>query len=456
MPAKVKEVSLNNRTVRGKLAPSGKPYFRLLGEGLHLGYRKPATPGRAGAWVARRRREDGGYRTDTLGLADDLPTVPADGVEVLTFEQAQAALRGLAKEWAEAERAATEAAKGAPTVRDAVTDYTAGRMRRAAKAGKDAQLRLARHVLAAPLADLPLHLLTDAALAEWRAALTLGGRRKKNASAEPLAPATEARLLNDLRAALTAAALRHKVDLAHVIRVGLKAPEAPDRARDLQILSDADVRRVVDAARIVDADWGALVLVLAATGARFDQVARITVADFQPEHGRIMVPPSRKGRTSKAKAHIAVPVPPDVVAALRPLTAGRTGAEPLLTRWHNIKVAPSEGNGFVTWQRDGRRAWLDSSELSRPWRQTLAQAEIGGALVPYCLRHSSIVRGLSAGLPVRLVAAVHDTSTAMIEKHYSAHIVDASEELLRRAMVPMGGGEVASQAVAKAKRVMGA
>lgn len=49
MPRKVKEVSLNNRTARAKLAASGKPYFRLLGEGLHLGYRKPATPGRAGA-----------------------------------------------------------------------------------------------------------------------------------------------------------------------------------------------------------------------------------------------------------------------------------------------------------------------------------------------------------------------------------------------------------------------
>jgi len=456
MPAKVKEVSFNNRTARAKLPASGKPYFRLLGEGLHLGYRKPATTGRAGAWVARRRREDGGYRTDNLGVADDLPAVLADGVNVMTFEQAQAALRGLAKEWASAERAAAEAAKGAPTVRDAVTEYTAGRMRRAVKAGRDAQLRLARHVLTAPLADLPLNLVTDGALAEWRGALTLGGRRKKNAPAEALAPATEARLLNDLRAALTAAALRHKMDLAHVIRVGLKAPEAPDRARDLQILSDADVRRVVDAARVVDADWGALVLVLAATGARFDQVARITVADFQVEHGRIMVPPSRKGRTTKAKPRIAVPVPPDVVAALRPLTAGRMGGEPLLTRWRNVKVTPSEGNGFMTWQRDGRRAWLDSSELSRSWRQTLAQAEIGGALVPYCLRHSSIVRGLSAGLPVRLVAAVHDTSTAMIEQHYSAHIVDASEELLRRAMVPMGGGEVASLAAEKAKRMVSA
>ena len=50
----------------------------------------------------------------------------------------------------------------------------------------------------------------------------------------------------------------------------------------------------------------------------------------------------------------------------------------------------------------------------------------------YALRHSSIVRALVAGLPVRLVAAAHDTSVEMIEAHYSAHIIDATEDLHRK------------------------
>jgi hypothetical protein len=45
---------------------------------------------------------------------------------------------------------------------------------------------------------------------------------------------------------------------------------------------------------------------------------------------------------------------------------------------------------------------------------------------------------------VRLVAAMHDTSAVMVEKHYSAFIVDASEELLRRAMVPLAPAPVAT------------
>lgn len=58
-------------------------------------------------------------------------------------------------------------------------------------------------------------------------------------------------------------------------------------------------------------------------------------------------------------------------------------------------------------------------------------------IVPYALRHSSIVRGIAAGLPVRLVAAVHDTSVAMIKKHYSRWIVDGLEELAAQAIIPL-------------------
>ena len=40
-------------------------------------------------------------------------------------------------------------------------------------------------------------------------------------------------------------------------------------------------------------------------------------------------------------------------------------------------------------------------------------------------------------LPVRLVAALHDTSAAMIEAHYSAFIVDALDALSAGAVIPL-------------------
>ena len=172
-----------------------------------------------------------------------------------------------------------------------------------------------------------------------------------------------------------------------------------------------------------------------------DQVARITVADFQPEAGRVMVPVSRKGKGEKQITHVAVPLPEDVIARLRSLARDRLGHEPLLMHWHHQQAKGDKATGLLPrWECIDRRRWPDGTAMRRPWRAVVAAAELPPGLVPYCLRHSSIVRGLRAGLPVSLVAAVHYTSGMMIEKHYGAFIVDATVDLLRRAMVSMTVG----------------
>lgn len=74
--------------------------------------------------------------------------------------------------------------------------------------------------------------------------------------------------------------------------------------------------------------------------------------------------------------------------------------------------------------------------MLRGWKKALARAGVE-YVEPYALRHSSIVSALTKGLPVRLVAAAHDTSVSMIEKHYSAYIVDAAEDMLRNAITPL-------------------
>jgi hypothetical protein len=74
--------------------------------------------------------------------------------------------------------------------------------------------------------------------------------------------------------------------------------------------------------------------------------------------------------------------------------------------------------------------------LTRPWAEI---RELAGLpeVIPYSLRHSSIVRGIRQGLPIRLVAALHDTSVQMIEKHYARWIADGLEELAARSVVPL-------------------
>jgi hypothetical protein len=40
-------------------------------------------------------------------------------------------------------------------------------------------------------------------------------------------------------------------------------------------------------------------------------------------------------------------------------------------------------------------------------------------------------------LPIRLVAALHDTSVEKIERHYSRWITESLEEIVARAVIPL-------------------
>jgi hypothetical protein len=53
----------------------------------------------------------------------------------------------------------------------------------------------------------------------------------------------------------------------------------------------------------------------------------------------------------------------------------------------------------------------------------------------YALRHSSIVRMLLKNIPIRLVASLHNTSVAMIEKNYSKFITEYSDDISRKALL---------------------
>jgi hypothetical protein len=87
MARTVREASLATRSARLRLALAHKPYWRVIEQGLHLGYRRRAT---GGTWIARRRNDEGIYREVKLGLADDLQD--ANG-SILDFSQAQRAAR---------------------------------------------------------------------------------------------------------------------------------------------------------------------------------------------------------------------------------------------------------------------------------------------------------------------------------------------------------------------------
>lgn len=426
------DLRLQDRSARSRLRVRRNPYWRMVCEGQHLGYYKGA---RGGTWIARYRPPGtpGNGTKLALGVADD--TGDANGDTLLNWKQAL----DKAMHWFELQaKGGTETALNPDiTVAQAVDAYLEMRnARRATQAGRavlsDASSSLTRHVLEdARLARVTLAKLAEADLKAWQQR-TL--RRR----------ATIQRIVNDLKAALNMAWSAHRRalpgDLPVVIRHGLTIePHAVQRAhaRDNQILPDDQIRRIVAAALALDDDFGRLVVLLAATGARFAQVRRMRVADVQAEQGRVMVPESFKGK-KQAATYIRVQVGADTLGVLAPAIAGRPAGAPLLERWRHVQVKTAERRSAAQiWERGERGAWTTASEMSRLWRQVCDDAGLPPTTIPYALRHSSIVRGLRLGLPIRLVAAIHDTSVAMIERHYSRWITEGLDELAARAVVPL-------------------
>jgi integrase len=255
------------------------------------------------------------YATETIATADDNQV--ADGKTILSFSQAQKKVLEVAKQYRDAGPNASRI-----TVADAVEAYLSG------SRARDQHTRLDKHVLKNDIAKRQVASLTETALASWRKSL-----------ASNLGAASRKRITTDFKAVLNSFAKMHRTDLPAdmptIVKNGLASNERVESgARTEQILSDSDIRRLVATAWQVDtADgWGGdlarLVIVLAATGARFSQVIRMTVADVQ--ESRLMIPVSNKGRGQKSVTRYAVPVGDDVIAALKPATGGRMGHEPLL------------------------------------------------------------------------------------------------------------------------------
>lgn len=441
----LKEAELTTAKARSRL-PIGEHARRLDAE-AHLFYRKGV---RSGVWFVRWRNHAAGanYRQMPVGPANDINDKPTEGL--LTFLEAER----LGRSHVEAARAEAKAIADGPliTVRSAVETYVAKRdARETARKGRegrsDANRRLSRHLLGQEkrgkqpaiqpdrLADVALHAIKDKDLTLWLASLP-----------QEMKGTTRQRLVNDIRAALNAAYAAHRdrlpptlpgiVKHAFAARTDDGPDEETETARDNQVLKDADVTRLIRAAQEIDGannwegDLFRLVLVLAATGARFSQITRMKVRDVQRDKGRLMVPTSRKGRGGGKTATTPVPVGRDVLDVLLPITTGRPSEATLLERWRVQQIGPAE------WERTGRGPWVTSSELRRPWIAITEKAKMPG-VIPYALRHSSIVRGIRANLPIRLVAAVHNTSVAMIERHYAKWIATGLEELVAQAVVPL-------------------
>ncbi|HEY4367103.1 MAG TPA: site-specific integrase [Steroidobacteraceae bacterium] len=396
----------------------------VIEKGLALGYRKSSA---GGAWIVR------GYDTATrkntesrLANADD--NREADGVEVLTFAQAQRKIMAEAKHGAEAASGKHYA------IADAVSDYVTW-ARNNRKSGDDTEKKLAAYMLQSPLAEKRLADLTPQNFDDWldwalkrprrRKAKTVPTptprvfRRPRPPKAKPLPRAltsdevrrrrrsTINRIITPVKAMLNHARSRGKVD-SDAAWSKLNKFKRVDAAR-LRWLSEAEAVLLLNASAL---DFKKFAQGALMTGCGPGELARAEVRDFDPHSKTLLV-------SDKTRPPRRVPLTEEGFALLESLTAGLDS--------HDLIFMQLRGEAWkkIDWVRAINAA--------------SAASKIPPPVTFYTLRHTYASHLVQRGTPLMFVAiTLGHKDTRMVEKHY-AHLAPSHVADIIRAKLPSFG-----------------
>jgi len=409
MARMIRDAKLETRTGRDGLKVRHDPYFRLIERGLYLGYRKKANA--PGSWIVRRYG-DGKYTTENLRSADDRLVIAddysdADDTTVLSFAQAQA--RIIAKRPGEPAAVKNENY----TVENAMEDYfkwLEGEGK-SADAIEDARYRYEASIKP-KLGSLKIEKeLTAEKIRSWRDALAKSAPRLRTKEGEKqqhrevpedetpeqaedrirARRASTNRVWTMLRAALNHAFNEKKISRADEWR-RVKPFKGVDKSR-ARYLSIAEAKRLIN---VCETDFRALVQGALVTGARYGQLRKAVVANFNPDAGTLRTS-TRKGDGTEKEHYITLNK--EGVAFFRQMCAGRTGSELI----------------FI---KDDGSAW-QKSQQDRRMEEACKQAKITPPLGFHQLRHTWASHAVMNGTPLLVVAKnLGHADTRMVEKHY--------------------------------------
>lgn len=413
MARKLVAVTIDTRNARlKKLKPRAKPYWHRIGPKAHLGYRRLAK--RDGSWTLRTYTADPSnpYAFKVLGHADDYSD--ADGVDVLTFDQAVNTAR-------ERMSAVTKAA-ATFTVADAVALY----LKDIEADGRDPaalaeiQRRLEKIVVPAlvPAADkpeelvvlgtLPVAELTADQLKAWRQSFVTSAPLDKTGKPRKAAADTEEAVENAKRAR-RATATRNWHGLKAVLNHAFNAKKVASDAEWKRIkalkdidksrggfLSENECQRLINAA---DPEFRPLVRAGLFTGARYGSLCKLRVRDFDADAGTVKLQ-TRKGKDSKLRVY-------------------HTHLNTEGVRFFRAACAGRKGSDFIFTRNDGQ-PWTKSQQ-QLPMAAACKNAGISPPIGFHGLKHAYISLAVKAGMSYADIGANVATSAATIEKHY-AHL----------------------------------
>jgi integrase len=323
------------------------------------------------------------YETEVIAPADDYSD--ADGVAILSFSQAQAAVRERMVRAAYAERGLHY---GPYTVADAVREHLAW-MAEHRKTEHDARTRAEAHILPA-LGEIDADKLTAKDVSKWQTAMAKALPRVRTAKdAKPQHRAvdfddpesvrkrrsTTNRTFTILRAALNRALADGKIKNRDWQRA--KPFRETDAAR-IRFLTVEEAQRLINCAEPLA--FKRLVQAALATGMRYGELARLEVHDFDARSGTLRVGRSKGGKSR----HVYLTA--EGVEFFTGLCAGRAGAELTLTR-------------------ENGEPWRASNQEQR-MRDAVERAKISPPISFHGLRHSFASLSVMAGMPLFVVSKV--------------------------------------------------
>jgi len=407
MAGTVKHAKIENPTSRARLRPGRGPHWRTIIPGrAHLGYQR--RPGdKEGRWILRRYLGTGKYRIAPLGTADDVRE--ADGERVLSFDQAHAN--------AVAQLNAPKGKVSHLTVRQAMELYVEFK-RSQGQSVADVMSRGTAHILPT-LGDLVVSELTAEELRRWLAAMASSRAQVRPKRGEvqyrPEPEGDEA--IRKRRATANRVLTMLKAMLNHAFDEG-RANNRDAWGRKLKPFRNVEVARIrylsiAEAKRLLngcDVEFRPLVRAALVTGARYSELARLEVVDFNPDSGTITV---RKSKTGKAR-HIVLT--DEGVAFFKEHCAGRAGSELMFS--HHI-----EPRALTVGQKKEAKKLIKSpwkvAEQSRPMSEANKRARLKPTISFHGLRHTYASHCVMNSVPLIVVAKnLGHADTRMVEKHY--------------------------------------
>jgi integrase len=406
MSRTIKNENLQSRSARDRLRQQRKPHWCTLRPGqLHLGYSRPKR-GKAGIWRVRTYvgqvkalapGKRGGltpYRVKRLpGVADDYED--ANGTTVFSFAQAQDLALAPPP---------TPQPGGPLTVAGAIDAYVAS-LRDGGRdhAATDVAARMRVHVLS-QLGAQQVATLTSEQLRGWLADTARSIRRRRPGGEE--AERRSKVSANRTRAALLSV-------LNHAYREGLVPSDAAWRGR-VKPFANVDRARtrflqVEECRRLINASESAFRLLVQAalhSGARYGELTRLKVHDFEVDGGALAIHRSKSGKPRHV--HLTA----EGEEFFRQLCVGRGGNERMLLR----------DNG-VPWHRSDQR---------RPMAEAVERASISPPISFHGLRHTYASLAVMAGVPLMVLAEnLGHRDTKMVERHYGHLATSHKREMIR-------------------------